>query len=82
VQLEPRESDPGYGVYRFKQGFGCETVTFAPFHDLVFRPTLYRLFRLGERGALPLLWRMRVTGDQACAQFARVLRGRALGAGA
>jgi len=77
VDLEPRETDAGYGVYRFKQGFGCATVTFAPFHDLVFRPSLYRLLRLGERGALPALWRMRATGDAACAQLAR-----ALGAGA
>lgn len=77
VQLEPRETDPGYGVYRFKQGFGCATVTYAPFQDMVFRPTLYRLFRLGERGALPLLWRLRVTGDQACAHLARALGARA-----
>lgn len=73
VQLEPQETDPGYGVYRFKQGFGCVTATYAPFQDLVLRPALYRLFRLGERGALPLLWRLRVTGDQACAQLARAL---------
>lgn len=77
VQLQPRETDPGYGVYRFKQGFGCATVTYAPFQDLVFRPALYRLFRLGERGALPLLWRLRVTGDQACAHLARALGARA-----
>lgn len=77
VELEPRETDPGYGVYRFKQGFGCATVTYAPFLDLVFRPTLYRLLRLGERGALPALWRLRATGDQACAHLARALGARA-----
>lgn len=77
VELEPREADPGYGVYRFKHGFGCVTRTYAPFHDLVFRPALYRLFRLGERGALPVLWRLRATGDQACAHLARALGARA-----
>ena len=77
VELEPRETDSGYGVYRFKQGFGCVTVTYAPFHDLVFRPAIYRLFRLAERGALPVLWRLRATGDQARAQLARALGARA-----
>ena len=77
VALEPRETDSGYGVYRFKQGFGCATVTFAPFHDLVFRPALYRLVRLGERGLLPSLWRLRAQGQHARARVALALEPRA-----
>jgi lipid II:glycine glycyltransferase (peptidoglycan interpeptide bridge formation enzyme) len=56
VGLEPRESDAGWGVYRFKASFGCEFRTFPPFHDLVLRPARYRLFRMAETRVLPHLW--------------------------
>jgi lipid II:glycine glycyltransferase (peptidoglycan interpeptide bridge formation enzyme) len=77
VALEPRATDAGYGVYRFKQGFGCAAVTFAPFHDLVFRPALYRLLRLGERGVLPSLWRLRAQSHHARVRVALALGARA-----
>lgn len=55
----PRPANPGYGLYDFKRGFGC-TVTHLPgYHDLVFRPRLYRAFRWMETRLAPLLWRLR-----------------------
>ena len=41
------------GLTRFKQGFGGELVTFPPAADVIFRPFLYRLYRLHRaiRGA-------------------------------
>lgn len=56
VQLPPRETDAGWGVYRFKAGLGCRLETFVPFHDLVLRPTLYRAFRKLETKVLPPMW--------------------------
>lgn len=48
----PRESDPGFGIYDFKRGFGCRLERLTGYYDLVFRPALYHLFRLAElRGA-------------------------------
>lgn len=56
VQIPPRESDAGWGVYHFKAGLGCRLETYVPFHDLVLRPALYRAFRIGETRVLPRLW--------------------------
>lgn len=56
VQLPPRETDAGWGVYHFKAGLGCRLETFVPFHDLVLRPALYRGFRLLETKVLPQMW--------------------------
>ncbi|MGH7277258.1 MAG: lipid II:glycine glycyltransferase FemX, partial [Candidatus Rokuibacteriota bacterium] len=79
VHLTPLPSDSGYGVYRFKTAFGCGTETYAPFHDLVFRPMLYRALRLGETLVLPKLWEL---GARATPPLRRVLspRRRALAA--
>ncbi|MGH7279472.1 MAG: hypothetical protein ACREJG_12405, partial [Candidatus Rokuibacteriota bacterium] len=56
VQLPPQKTDIGYGVYHFKAGLGATLESYAPFHDLVFRPLAYRTFRLAETRLLPRLW--------------------------
>lgn len=56
VQLPPRETDAGWGVYHFKAGLGCRLDTFVPFHDLVLRPRLYPAFRLLETRVFPQMW--------------------------
>jgi lipid II:glycine glycyltransferase (peptidoglycan interpeptide bridge formation enzyme) len=59
TRYPPSPADPGYGVYRFKRSFGC-TLTYGPgYYDLVFKPRLYRAWRLCERRMLPLAWRLR-----------------------
>jgi lipid II:glycine glycyltransferase (peptidoglycan interpeptide bridge formation enzyme) len=52
VQLPPRESDPGWGVFHFKAGFGAELTTYQPPVDLVFRAAPYRVLRVIERLAV------------------------------
>ena len=42
VPLDPQESDPQYGLYLFKKGFGGRRRVFAGAHDLAPRPALYR----------------------------------------
>ncbi len=59
TRFPPRETDQGYGLYQFKAGFGSELHYSAPYHDLVFRPRLYRLARAVETRALPWAWRLR-----------------------
>ena len=59
TRFPPRETDQGYGLYQFKAGFGSELHHCAPYHDLVFRPQLYRLGRAFERRVLPRAWRLR-----------------------
>ena len=59
THFPPSESDEGYGVYQFKSGFGASLRYWIPYHDLVFRPGLYRLARAAERCALPHAWRLR-----------------------
>ena len=49
----PRETDPGYGVYKFKKSFGADTVVMAGYYDAVFSPAMYRLFRFAEQSVLP-----------------------------
>lgn len=39
------KSDPLYGVYRFKKGFGGAVVRYLPAYDQVYIPPLYRLWR-------------------------------------
>jgi len=58
VCLTPNESDSGWGVYRFKAGLGARLQAAPRYHDLVFRPTAYRLLRLGERQMMPRMWRI------------------------
>jgi hypothetical protein len=59
TRYPPSESDDGYGVYQFKRGFGAELRCWLPYHDLVFRPGLYRLVRAAESRVLPRAWRLR-----------------------
>jgi lipid II:glycine glycyltransferase (peptidoglycan interpeptide bridge formation enzyme) len=59
TRFPPRATDQGYGLYQFKAGFGSALHYSAPYHDLVFRPQLYRLGRAFERWALPRAWRLR-----------------------
>jgi lipid II:glycine glycyltransferase (peptidoglycan interpeptide bridge formation enzyme) len=75
VQLPPRETDAGWGVYRFKAGLGCSLETFVPFQDIVLRPDRYRLFRACEARLLPWLW-------NAVARSPYAWPARAIGAGA
>ena len=45
AQLEAEaRSDPMYGVFRFKKGFGSEVVRFLPAYDYAFLPPLYRMW--------------------------------------
>jgi hypothetical protein len=55
----PGPESPGYGIYDFKRGFGCSVTHLAGYHDLVFRPALYRAFRWLEMRCAPFLWRLR-----------------------
>lgn len=59
TRFPPSEKDQGYGVYQFKAGFGSDLEYQIPYHDLVFRPALYRLARAAESWALPGAWRVR-----------------------
>jgi lipid II:glycine glycyltransferase (peptidoglycan interpeptide bridge formation enzyme) len=59
TRFPPRETDLGYGLYQFKAGFGSDLHYCAPYHDLVFRPRLYRLARAFETSVLPRAWRLR-----------------------
>ena len=55
----PHESDPGFGIYRFKQGFGSSLTRLLPYYDLPFRQRLYRGYRAAEPRILPLVWKIR-----------------------
>jgi lipid II:glycine glycyltransferase (peptidoglycan interpeptide bridge formation enzyme) len=47
-QLEERaKSDPLYGVFRFKKGFGGQVVRYLPAYDRVYMPPLYALWQRG-----------------------------------
>jgi FemAB family len=59
THFPPRETDAGYGVYRFKSGFGSELRYWMPYHDLVLRPRLYQLLRGAEARILPKAWQLR-----------------------
>lgn len=45
----PKESDKGYGVYRFKKSYGSELTVMLGYFDQVFQPALYRLMTFAER---------------------------------
>lgn len=49
----PRETDPGYGVYKFKKSFGAEVAIMAGYYDFVLSPAWYGLFRFTEQTLLP-----------------------------
>jgi peptidoglycan pentaglycine glycine transferase (the first glycine) len=59
TRFPPSESDEGHGVYQFKSGFGADLQYWLPYHDLIFRPRLYRLARAAETWILPHAWRLR-----------------------
>jgi peptidoglycan pentaglycine glycine transferase (the first glycine) len=59
TSFPPSENDDGHGLYQFKSGFGAELQCWVPYHDLVFRPRLYRLARAAENWILPHAWRLR-----------------------
>jgi len=61
TSIPPRETHPGYGIYRFKLDLGCESVLYSGWHDYVLAPLRYRVFRHAEVRALPALrrWRAR-----------------------
>lgn len=44
----PNKHDPWYGFHRFKQGYGTRLVEWLGSYDLVLKPGLYRLYRIGE----------------------------------
>jgi serine/alanine adding enzyme len=52
TQLEEQaKSDPLYGVYRFKKGFGGRVVRYLPAYDRILMPPLYALWkRIADRG--------------------------------
>ena len=55
----PSPSDPGYGVYEFKNSFGPEFVRLTGYYDVVRSPMRYRMFRLAEERLLPAAYRMK-----------------------
>jgi lipid II:glycine glycyltransferase (peptidoglycan interpeptide bridge formation enzyme) len=59
TRFPPSETDDGYGLYQFKSGFGTSLQYWVPYHDFVFRPSLYRLARAAETWVLPCAWRLR-----------------------
>jgi lipid II:glycine glycyltransferase (peptidoglycan interpeptide bridge formation enzyme) len=58
TRYPPGAGAPGFGIYDFKVGFGCSLRRRAGYYDLVFRPGLYRVFRLLERRCAGLAWRV------------------------
>jgi len=51
VQLEEQaKSDPLYGVFRFKKGFGGQVTRYLPAYDRVYMPPLYALWQRRVRG--------------------------------
>jgi lipid II:glycine glycyltransferase (peptidoglycan interpeptide bridge formation enzyme) len=59
THFPPRETDPGFGVYRFKMGFGSAIDRTQGYYDLVSSVTVHRAFRLLEARLLPFLWTLR-----------------------
>ena len=59
----PRETDPGYGVYKFKKSFGAESVVMAGYYDQVYSPAVYRVFRFAEHSILPriMAWKAKLS---------------------
>jgi lipid II:glycine glycyltransferase (peptidoglycan interpeptide bridge formation enzyme) len=70
TDVPPRESDPGYGRYRFKQELGCALTLYAGYYDYVFAPHRYRAVRLAERHLLP-------RARASVSRLPRILRTRA-----
>jgi lipid II:glycine glycyltransferase (peptidoglycan interpeptide bridge formation enzyme) len=53
TNFPPQETDPGYGVFKFKKSFGADVAIMAGYYDMVFVPAWYRLFRFVEQSVLP-----------------------------
>lgn len=65
----PSESEPGYGVYRFKRGLGAELRLRGAYLDVFPRPATYHAYTIAESIGLPLVaerWsdKMRVSIDR------------------
>jgi peptidoglycan pentaglycine glycine transferase (the first glycine) len=79
VELDPRDTDNGWGVYKFKEAFGFRFEVFGPYYDLVLRPALYPALRAAETRVGPWLWRLgtlrsRVLESRPGRRVARALR--------
>lgn len=59
TNFPPSESDPGYGVYKFKKSFGADVAIMAGYYDFVYSPASYRFFRLAEHSLLPRVMDLR-----------------------
>lgn len=46
---DARETDPGFGFHRFKQGYGGQLVQFVGTYDLIIHPQLYQLYNLVDK---------------------------------
>jgi len=51
----PREDNPNYGLYHFKQGFGAKLMYLTGYYDLIFDRSKYVAFRLFEEKVLPFI---------------------------
>ena len=51
----PKESDPGYGVYRFKKSFNPEYIRMIGYYDYIFSCFFYKLFISIEKYLFPHL---------------------------
>lgn len=52
---DARETDPGFGFHRFKQGHGGQLVQFVGTYDLIINPQLYQLYNLVDKYRWKLL---------------------------
>lgn len=46
---DAKETQPGFGFHRFKQGFGGELVQYVGTYDLVINPNLYKLYNFIDK---------------------------------
>ena len=46
---DAKESDPGFGFHRFKQGYGGQLVQFVGTYDLIINPQLYQFYNLIDK---------------------------------
>jgi lipid II:glycine glycyltransferase (peptidoglycan interpeptide bridge formation enzyme) len=59
TRFPPQEDDPGFGLYRFKQGLNASLVHLTGYYDVVYRRRAYRLFRFLERRVFEGAWSLR-----------------------
>jgi hypothetical protein len=65
----PQPNDPGFGLYRFKQGFVASVQYLSPYLDLVFSPPMHTAFRITERTILGSAWTARATFNGRSSQL-------------